>query len=369
MWLLLWVCLSCPVSYEDPVLGFTTTPGDSDSKESACNAGDRGSVPESGKFPGGGHGNPLQCSCLEHPHEQRSLAGHSPRGCKESVRQRELITVLGSFQVYSTVSQLRTCSFFTFSFHTRSLRDVEENSLCYPVVASCLSVFHVVVCALFVPNSAFNAPPTLSPSVAVSLFSVSRPDLEKCQEKDTSKECIWRAFPFCLYLRVCFLWDDSFPETMVSHSHQRTIQGQVMLLVLQPLIRVRLCATPWTAARQASLSISNSQTLSKLMSIESVMPSNHLLLCCPLLLLPSIFPSSRVFSSESALPIRWPKDWSFSFSISPSNEYSGLISFRSDWFDLRAVQGTLKSLLQRHSSKHQFLGTQPSSWSNFHIHT
>ena len=130
MWLLLWVCLSCPVSYEDPVLGFTTTPGDSDSKESACNAGDRGSVPESGKFPGGGHGNPLQCSCLEHPHEQRSLAGHSPRGCKESVRQRELITVLGSFQVYSTVSQLRTCSFFTFSFHTRSLRDVEENSLC-----------------------------------------------------------------------------------------------------------------------------------------------------------------------------------------------------------------------------------------------
>ena len=120
MWLLLWVCLSCPVSYEDPVLGFTTTPGDSDSKESACNAGDRGSVPESGKFPGGGHGNPLQCSCLEYPHEQRSLAGHSPRGCKESVRQRELITVLGSFQVYSTVSQLRICAFFTFSFHTRS---------------------------------------------------------------------------------------------------------------------------------------------------------------------------------------------------------------------------------------------------------
>ena len=178
---------------------------------------------------------------------------------------------------------------------------------------------------LFIPNSAFNAPPTLSPSVAVSLFSVSRPDLEKCQEKDTSKECIWCAFPFCLYLRVCFLWDDSFPETIVSHSHQRTIQGQVTLLVLQLLIRVHLSATPWTAARQASLFISDCQTLSKLMSIESVMPSNHLILCCPLLLLPSIFPSSRVFSNESALPIRWPKDWSFSFSISPSNEHPGLI--------------------------------------------
>ena len=120
---------------------------------------------------------------------------------------------------------------------------------------------------------------------------------------------------------------------------------------VQSLSRVRLLATPWTAAHQASLSIANSQSLLKLMSIESVMPSNHLILCCPLLLLPSIFPSIRGFSNKSVLCIRWPKDWSFSFSISPSNEYSGLISFKMDWLDLLAVQGTLKSLLQQHSSK------------------
>ena len=112
-----------------------------------------------------------------------------------------------------------------------------------------------------------------------------------------------------------------------------------------------LCNPLWTAAHQASLSITNSQSLLKLMSSESVMPSNHLILCHPLLLPPSIFPSIRVFSNESLLCIRWPKYWSFSFSINPSNEYSGLISFRIDWFDLLAVQGTLKSLLQHHSSK------------------
>ena len=120
---------------------------------------------------------------------------------------------------------------------------------------------------------------------------------------------------------------------------------------VQSLSRVQLFATPRTAAHQASLSITNSQNLLKLMSIELVMPSSHLILCHPLLLLPSIFPSNRVFSNESALHIRWPKSWSFSFSISPSNEYSGLISFRMDWLDLLAVQGTLKSLLQHHSSK------------------
>ena len=109
--------------------------------------------------------------------------------------------------------------------------------------------------------------------------------------------------------------------------------------------------TPWTVALQASLSITNSRSLLKLMSIELVMPSNHLIFCCPLLLLPSIFPSIRVFSNESALCIRWPKYWSFSFSISPSNEYSGLISFRIDWLDLLAVQGTLKNFLQHNSSK------------------
>jgi len=114
-------------------------------------------------------------------------------------------------------------------------------------------------------------------------------------------------------------------------------------------------ATPWTAVRQASLSITNSQSLLKLMSIESVMPSHHLILCYPLLLPSSIFPSIRVFSNESVLRIRWPKYWSFSFNISPSNEYSGLISFRMDWLDLLAVQGTLKSLLQHHSSKASIL--------------
>ena len=124
---------------------------------------------------------------------------------------------------------------------------------------------------------------------------------------------------------------------------------------VQSLSRVRLFATPWTEAHQASLSITNSWSLPKLMSIESVMTSNHLILCRPLLLLTSIFPSIRVFSNESALPIRWPKYWSFSFSISPTNEHSGLISFRMDWLDHLAVQGTLKSLLQPHSSKASIL--------------
>ena len=124
---------------------------------------------------------------------------------------------------------------------------------------------------------------------------------------------------------------------------------------VQSLSHVQLFVTPNTAARQASLSITNSWSLLKLMSIESVRPSNHLILCHPLLLLPSIFSSIRVFSNESILHIRWPKYWSFSFSISPSNEYLGLISFRMDWLDLLAVQGILKSLLQHHSSKASIL--------------
>ena len=120
---------------------------------------------------------------------------------------------------------------------------------------------------------------------------------------------------------------------------------------VQSLSCVRLFVNPWTAARQVSLSITNSQSLLKLMSIGSVMPSHHLILCHPLLLPPSIFPSIRVFSNESALCVRWPKYWSFSFNISPSNEHPGLISFRMDWLDLLAVQGILKSLLQHHSLK------------------
>ena len=124
---------------------------------------------------------------------------------------------------------------------------------------------------------------------------------------------------------------------------------------VQSLCHVWLFTIPWTTSCQASLSITNSQSLLKPMSITLVMPSNHLILCHPLLLLPSIFPSIKAFSSESGLRIRWPKYWSFCFSISPSNEYSGLISFKMDWLDLLAVQGTLKSLLQPHSSKASIL--------------
>ena len=143
------------------------------------------------------------------------------------------------------------------------------------------------------------------------------------------------------------MWEFDLPLTLI-------IVSCGYFSSVQSLSHVWLFATPWTAARQASLSITNSQSLLSLLSIESVMPSNHLILHC-LLLLPSIFPSIRVFSNESILHIRWPKFGSFSFSISPSNEYSWLISFRMDWLDLLAVQGTLKSLLQHHSSKASIL--------------
>ena len=147
----------------------------------------------------------------------------------------------------------------------------------------------------------------------------------------SSHHCVWST---CLHVRV-------------------KITSLYQFSSVHSLSRVWLFATPWTAACQASLSITNSWSLLKLMSIESVMPSNHLILCCPLL--PSIFPRIKVFSNESVLWIRWPKYWSFSFSISPSSEYSGLISFRMDWLDHLAVQGTLKSLLQHHSSKASIL--------------
>ena len=139
--------------------------------------------------------------------------------------------------------------------------------------------------------------------------------------------------------------------------------------LIQPLIHVWLFATPWIAACQASLSITNSQSLLILMSGELVMSSNHLILCHPFLLLPSIFPSIRVFSIEAVPHISWPKKWSFSFSISPSNEHSRLISFRFDWFNLLAVQRTLKSLLQYHGSNRQFFSAQLSLWPNSHIYT
>ena len=139
--------------------------------------------------------------------------------------------------------------------------------------------------------------------------------------------------------------------------------------LVQSLSHVRLFVPPWTAAYQASLSITNSRSLLKLISIESLIPSNHLILCCPLILLPSIFPSLRVFSDESVLHIRWPKYWNFSFSNSPSTEYSGLISFSMDLFNLPAVQGTRKSLLQHHNSKASFFSTQISLQTNSHTHT
>ena len=136
---------------------------------------------------------------------------------------------------------------------------------------------------------------------------------------------------------------------------EKTMYYMINFSSVQSFSHVRLFATPWTAAHQASLSITNSWSPPKPMSIVSVMPSNHLILCRPLLLSLSIFPSIRVFSNESALCIRWPKYWRFSFKISPSNEHPGLISFRMDWLDLLAVQGTLKSLLQHHSSKASIL--------------
>ena len=170
-----------------------------------------------------------------------------------------------------------------------------------------------------------------------------------------------------IILSIAFFWiphlSDIIPYFSLSDLHHSVWQflGPSMSLQMalfhsyfssvQSLSLVQLSATPWIAARQASLSITNSRSLLKPMSIESVMPSNHLILCCPLLFLPPIPPSIRVFSNESTLCMRWPKYWSFSFSISPSNEHPGRISFRMDWVDLFAVQGTLKSLLQHHSSK------------------
>ena len=152
----------------------------------------------------------------------------------------------------------------------------------------------------------------------------------------------------------CFLYDPVNVNNLISGSSafsKPSLDSGTFSQWVQSLSRVWLFVTPWTTACQASLSITNSQSSPKPMSIESVIPSSHLILCCPLLLLPSIFPSIRVFSNESALHFRWPKYWSFSLNISPSDEHPGLISFRMDWLDLLAVQGILKSLLQHHSSK------------------
>ena len=154
------------------------------------------------------------------------------------------------------------------------------------------------------------------------------------------------------------------PAGSLTHSLNAFINSSV-----QSLSHVQLFATPWTAACQASLSITNSRSLPKLMSIESVMPSNHLILCLPLLLPPSIFPSIRGFFNESVFRIRWPKYWSFSFNISPSNEYSGLISFRMDWLISLLSKGLSRVFSNTTVQKHQFFSTQLSLQSNSHIHT
>ena len=163
-----------------------------------------------------------------------------------------------------------------------------------------------------------------------------------------------------------YLSSSGSQNTAFCRPHQGASASQAMFSSVQ-LRRGRLFAIPWTAARRTFLSITNYQSLLKLMSIESEMPSNQFMLCCPLLLLPTVFSSIRVFSNELALPIRWTKYWSF--SISPSSEYSGLISFRIDWFDLHAVQGTLKSLLQHHSSKAILRALSLLYGPNSHIHT
>ena len=164
-------------------------------------------------------------------------------------------------------------------------------------------------------------------------------------------------------------WGKCENLSVLIHIAKLFSRKEVQFSSVQSLSSVWLFVTPWTAAHRASLSITNSQNLLKLMSFEWVMPPNHLILCRPLLLPPSIFPSIRVFSNESVLHIRWPKYWSFNFSISPSNEYSGLISFRINWLDLPAVQGTLKSLLQHHSSKTSILWCLAFFISDSHIHT
>ena len=189
-----------------------------------------------------------------------------------------------------------------------------------------------------------------------------------CKTRSAQEECV-KSPLVSLILKFCHLKNASHSTDYPSQLSDWTATTPFPFSSVQLLSRVRLFATPWTAACQASLSITNSRSSPKPMSIESVMPSNHLILCRHLFLLPSIFPSIRVFSNESALCIRWPKYWSFSFNISPSNENPGLISFRMDWLDLPAVQGTLKSLLQHHSSKASIFRRSASSQSNSHIHT
>ena len=279
-------------------------PGGSDSKDSACNAGrDPGSIPELGTSPGEGTGYPLQYSCLENPMDRGAWWA----------------TVHGVAEL-DTTQRLHFLSFLTF-----------------------LALQHGL--AILVPW-----PGTKLMPHAVEVRSYNH---WITREAPTSI-FFQRICHFCRKESVRLGWIQK-PKVVWPNSAFPPRQFSSVQL----LSHVRLFATPWTTACQASLSITNSLSPPKPMSIELVMPSTHFILCCPLLYLPSIFPSIRVFSNESALHIRWPKYWSFSFSISPSNEYSGLISFRMDWLDLLSVQGTLKSLLQHHSSKSSILRCSP----------
>ena len=233
-------------------------PCGSDNEEYACKTLDSGLIPETGRSPGEGNGNPLQYSCLENSMDRGAW--------------------------WAAIHEV-TNSWIQLSNFTSILSRV-----------------------IWQMKLSFTNLPRVNQTVRIQI-------------------------QICFTLKTCFYYISYLSVTSV-----------------QLLSHVQHLAIPWTAAHQASLSITSSQSLQKLMSTESVMPSNHLILCRPLLL-PSIFPSTRMFSNESALHIRWPKYWSFSFNISPSNEHPGLISFKMDWLDLLAVQETLKSLLQHHSSK------------------
>ena len=180
----------------------------------------------------------------------------------------------------------------------------------------------------------------------------------------TVNSCFFILWSLWIWVEVSQVVRESWPSEL-----KMFLRVSVQFSSVQLLSRAWLVATPWTEARQAAPSVTNSQSLLNLMSIKLVMPSSHLILCCPLLLLPLIFPSIRIFSNESVLHIRWPKYWSFSFNISPSNEHTGLVSFRMDWLDLLAVQGTLKSLLQHHSSKASILQRSAFFIVQLHIHT
>ena len=241
--------------------------------------------------------NPTPVLLLGKSHGWRSLVGCSPRGCEES----------------DTTERLH------FPFSLSWIGEGNGNPLC----CSCLE----------------NPRDGGAWWAAVYGVAQSQTRLKWLSSSSRGKQTVWLMCMCCLGKKG---------KSKLYYYHY-SVQ------LVQLLSHVRLSATPWIAVCQASLSITNSRSLLKLMSVQSVMPSNHLILCHPLLLLPPIPPSIRVFSNVSALRMRWPKYWSFSFSVSPSNEHPGLISFRMDWMDLLAVQGTLKSLLQHHSSKASIL--------------